>query len=558
MSGPIKKGRGWFHNSFDTYYAASTVAQLPGGQNRTNSLSVTNLTRFQWNISDSQIVTGSFLLNVSDTRRGGLSFLNPAPTTTNGRRSLMLGTIKDRLIIGGGILEFGFANTSGYDRLSPQGDLPYIVTPFGATGNFFRDDKIWSGRQEWLVNGFVRPLSWHGTHQIEIGADVERSNLDETIFRHDLTVVRADNSIVRNVQFEGSPQQFRTNVETYSYAVDRWNPWPTLTIEAGFRTQWDEYTRGAPPAPRLAASWAPKRLGGTKLSAGWGVFYNAVTLGTLALNEEQSSVSTYYAPNGTQIGLPLESSFVLSPRDLKLPRFAIASFSAERRLPFGVNGRMNLISRQGSRGLSFEQTILNPSTNQYVLDNIQRERYRAAEFEFRRTFLAKYQWFASYTRSEARSNAVIAYSIENPLLSPQTGGPLPWDAPNRVLMWGWAPIEKAWFPALFRPILGDTDVELLGDFRTGFPFSATTETGYLVGQPNDLRFPDYFTLNVALERKFPFHGYLWAFRVALVNVLDRQNPNVVNNDFNSPQFLAYQRGQSRAVNVRLRFIGRLK
>jgi hypothetical protein len=313
----------------------------------------------------------------------------------------------------------------------------------------------------------------------------------------------------------------------------------------------------------VAASWAPKRLGGwdlggLKLSAGWGIFYNAVTLGMLALSQEQTSVSTYYNSAGVQVGVPVESKFDLRPQDLRLPRFAISSFTAERKLPWGVYGRLNLISREGSRGFSFEQTIVNPSTNLYVLDNIGRERYRAVEFEARRTFLAKYQWFASYTHSEARSNAVIAYSIENPLLSPQAGGPLGWDAPNRVLMWGWAPVEKKWFPRLLQPIVGETDFQLLGDYRTGFPFSATTETGYVVGQPNDLRFPDYFTLNVALERRFPFHGYIWAFRAGLINVLDRQNPNVVNSDFNSPDFMQFARGQSRAVNVRLRFIGRVK
>jgi len=106
--------------------------------------------------------------------------------------------------------------------------------------------------------------------------------------------------------------------------------------------------------------------------------------------------------------------------------------------------------------------------------------------------------------------------------------------------------------------VGETDVQILGDFRTGFPFSATTETGYIAGQPNGYRFPDYLTLNLALERKFPFHGYMWAFRGALVNVLDRQNANVVNSDFNSPDFGQFQRGQARAVNVRLRFIGRVK
>lgn len=558
VSGPIRRGHAWFHNAFDAYYTDSTIAQLPSGQNRATSLTTTDLTRVQCNIGDRQILTGSFLVNLGDSRRDGLSFLNPAPTTTNGRNWLAMGTVKDQFIIGGGLLEFGFANTSSYSRSAPQGDQAYVITPFGAQGNFFRDDKEWSGRQEFLINGFVRPISWFGNHQIEVGANVERSNFSQTIFRHELTVVRADNSIVRSVQFEGSPQQFFTKVEVYSYAVDRWSPTPTLTVEGGFRTQWDEYTGGAPPAPRLAASWSPKLLGGTKLSAGWGVFYDPVTLTTLALSQEQTSVSTYYAPNGTQIGVPITSMFILRPGDLRLPRYAISSFTAERKLPLGVYGRMNLIAREGSRGFSFQQSIENADTNLYVLDNIGRERYRAAQFEIRRTFLSKYQWFASYTRSESRSNAVIQYSIEYPLLSPQSGGPLPWDAPDRVLMWGWAPIEKKWFPHLLQPIVGETDLQVLGDYRTGFPFSATTETGYLVGPPDSHRFPDYFTLNVALERRFPFRGYIWAFRAGVVNALGRQNANVVNSDYNSPQFLQFAQGQSRAVEVRLRFIGRVK
>ena len=556
VSGPIKKGRAWFHNAFDTYYTADTVTRLPKDQNRTNSLTATNLTRIQWNISDKQILTGSLLLNLVDSKRNGLSFLDPAETTVNRRQWLALATIKDQFIIGGGLVEVGFANTDGYFRASPQGDLPYVITPFGASGNYFRDSKSWTNRQEWLVHGYVRPLNWHGHHQIEVGTDVERSNLNQTIFRHQFSVVRTDGSVVRSVEFEGSPQQFRTNVETYGYALDRWSPRPNLTFEAGFRTQWDEYTGGAPPAPRLAASWTPKFLGNTKFSAGWGIFYNATNLNMLALSQEQTSITSYFAPAGTMVGTPVESRFVLTPSALRLPRFAVSSFTAERRLPWNVYGRATLISREGSRGFSFEQGAVNASTNVYILDNVGRERYRAAELTVRRTFLAKYQWFASYTRSEARSNAILNYSIENPILSPQDGGPLPWDAPHRAMMWGWAPVEKTWFPELLRPIVGDTDVQVLADYRTGFPFSATTETGYVVGVPDGLRFPDYFTLNLALERRFPFHGYLWAFRVALVNVLNRENPNVVNSDYNSPQFLTYAPGQARAVNVRLRFLGR--
>jgi hypothetical protein len=113
-----------------------------------------------------------------------------------------------------------------------------------------------------------------------------------------------------------------------------------------------------------------------------------------------------------------------------------------------------------------------------------------------------------------------------------------------------------WLPHALRGLIGETDLQFLTDYRTGFPFMVTTEDGRVVGAPNSTRFPNYFSLNLALERKFPFRGYLWAFRAGLINALDRDNPNVVNSDFDSPQFKTFGRGQPRAVNVRLRFVGR--
>ena len=119
--------------------------------------------------------------------------------------------------------------------------------------------------------------------------------------------------------------------------------------------------------------------------------------------------------------------------------------------------------------------MVSPALNLYILDNIQRQRYRSAEISLRRTFLSRYQWFVSYTRSESHANAVIDYTVESPLFARQTGGPLPWDAPNHVLAWGWAPIEKSWFPRFLQKIVGETDVQVLFDYRTGFPFSVTVE-----------------------------------------------------------------------------------
>jgi hypothetical protein len=556
VSGPIRKDRAWFHNAFDTYYTVSTVAGLPGGQNRYSGLITSDLTRAQWNVTDSQILTFSFLANIGDNNRYGLSFLDPVETTLNQRSALYIGTIKDQWMVAGGLVEFGFAQTSSYLRSSPRGNQPYVITPFGASGNYFEDQTTRTGREEWLVNDFLGPVRGYGTHQIQVGVDVEHTGLDQTIDRHEYTTVRADGSLVRDVTFLGSPEQFKNNVEAYGYALDRWNPVAGLTLEGGFRTQWDQYTGGSPFAPRLSAAWSPKWSGGAKFSAGWGVFYDAITLNMLALSQEQDSISTYYGTNGAVTQGPVETRFVLNPQDLRLPRFALSSFSAERKLALGIYGQMNLISREGSRGFTFEETLTTPSTNLYVLDNIQRQRYRAAEFSFRRSFLSRYEWFASYTRSEARANAVINYTVENPIFTSQAGGPLPWDAPNRLLAWAWGPVEKNWFPRLLQPLIGETDAQILVDYRTGFPFSVTDETGDIIGQPDGSRFPSYGTVNLALERRFPFRGYMWAFRVAMVNVLNRADPNVVNSDINSPQFLTYQPGQARAFNVRVRLLGR--
>jgi hypothetical protein len=56
----------------------------------------------------------------------------------------------------------------------------------------------------------------------------------------------------------------------------------------------------------------------------------------------------------------------------------------------------------------------------------------------------------------------------------------------------------------------------------------------LVGAPNSSRFPDYKNLNLALEKKFAFRGYLWAARILMVNAVNWQNPNVIANNVDAP------------------------
>ena len=127
VSGPLRKGRVWFENSFDTFYSVGIVSGLPKGQDQTTGASGSNLSRVQWNIGNSNIlIPASFLVNLEDDTRNGLSIFDPAETTLNRRVTLFLGTVKDQWMVGGGLIEFGFADTAGYRQTSPQGQCQTI------------------------------------------------------------------------------------------------------------------------------------------------------------------------------------------------------------------------------------------------------------------------------------------------------------------------------------------------------------------------------------------------------------------------------------------------
>ena len=152
--------------------------------------------------------------------------------------------------------------------------------------------------------------------------------------------------------------------------------------------------------------------------------------------------------------------------------------------------------------------------------------------------------FASYTRSRADSNAALDFSIDSLLFSPQAGGPLPWDTPNRFLSSG------------FTPLPGKFTLAYSLDWRDGFPFSLMNQNQQLVGDPGSMRFPRYCSLDVQLERRIRLFGFMWALRAGVNDITNRSNPSVVNSNVDSPDFLTYSGIQGRALTARVRLLGR--
>ncbi len=558
VSGPIARSRAWFHNGFDAFYDVNTIPELPRGQDRSRDLTTSNLTRLQVNLSPSNILTGSYLINYQDSDNQGLSFLNPVETTIDRRRSLNMATVKDQIYFPGGtLIEVGFAASRGVLRELPRGSKPFVISPFGYSGNYFVDLARNTDRQQWLADAYLPPVKGRGTHRFRIGADLERSGFDELVSRHDYRILRADGTLARSVTFTGDGQLRRRNFETALYLQDSWTVHEGLVLELGVRSDWDQIVRDHLVSPRLAAAWSPSILKGTKIAAGFGIYDDPLNLDLLTRHQDQSSLTTFFDRNGVQQGPPLLTRFLVDDQSLAAPRARIASLSVERRL-LGFYGKVSYLRREGEKGLVFAEPSLGLNQNPlyYTLRNQRSNRYDGLEFGLHRNFGGKYEWHGSYTFSRARSNAVLDYSLENPVFGRQGGGPLPWDAPHRFLTWGWAPVPAGHGPAFVRSILREVTASYLVETRSGFPFNVVNEENFLVGPPDRLRLPYYFNINLHFEKKFTLLHYVWAWRFGLNNLTNHGNPNVVNNNIDSPFYLTYGRGQQRAFNVRLRFLGR--
>src|SRR5262249_44849705 len=142
------------------------------------------------------------------------------------------------------------------------------------------------------------------------------------------------------------------NFEGAHYIQDAWSPREGLLIESGLRIEWNEVVRDPQIAPRFAVAFAPKWLKETKFSAGWGVYYDAISLELISRAQDQVSLATFYSPTGVPLG-PVSSSFLVNDRALRSPYSHTTSFSVERKLPGGFYLRAGVMERIGRRGFTF-------------------------------------------------------------------------------------------------------------------------------------------------------------------------------------------------------------
>jgi hypothetical protein len=560
ISGPLRKGRAWFSDSLALQYQNHVVDDLPAGGDRTSDWRVSNLLHTQFNLTPSHILFGGFLLNYWNAPRTGLSALSPMETTTDRRSRQWFFHVKDQVYLRrGAVVEAGYAANRTFSREIPQGNGLLILTPDGKIGNNFIDGMRKGSRDQIILTAILPSLRLAGAHLVKTGIESERVAYWQDVSRTGYVHQRADSTPYLQVLFAGNGRLGIHNHEAAWYLQDAWKPRESLLLEAGLRVDWNRLVGATAAAPAFGVAWSPGGRRQAKLFGGVSVIRESPPLKIFARPLDQVPVATYFSTGGALVRGPAVSTYALAP-PYQMPRYQVATLGYERRTVAGWQVRLTATRKRGRLGLAYrnlagtgepvpggiaEQFGANSMDAYYVLGNHRLDAYDALEITFRRPLRRQYEWMASYTRSRSRSNSVADLSADDPFLYPDNFGPMPWDAPHRLLSWGYLP---TWWENWALAYLLET--------RNGFPFSVYSSEGHSVGALNSRRYPAFFELNLHAERRFRFRGQRWALRAGFNNITNHRNPNAVNSNVDSARFLQFYGGQHRSLNFRLRWLGR--
>jgi hypothetical protein len=546
FSGPLEKGRAWFSDGISAQHTFSLIQGLPRNGDIQEQWSGDNLFRVQMNLTPTNILQGNFLYNVTADSHLGLSLFTPLSTTTDLHARRAFVSAKDQVFFGRNMFELGAAIDDNMGHLLPLGSQPYVIQPLAASGNYFQTLLQRSHRLQSIGQLNLSSLSWHGTHDVKAGFNIDGLAFSQGAVRNPIETLRADNTLLLRTTFLGMPYYRLSNTQFGYYLEDSWKVLRPLVVTIGGRADWDTLVGKTVLGPRLAANLLPFRDDRTKISVGWGIYYRPINMALWGAGLDQERTDTLYDKAGkTALGPPFITQFLLPSGGLGQPRFNTTSVEWVQKFGSSTFAGATLLRRVEGDGFAYQD--IQPASpgalgGVFLFQDHRSDRYRSAEVWLRRVFKNKAEIYGDYTRSSARSNEALDYSLTSPYFVPQVPGPLLWDAPNRLISWGKTPVPLWGLFLTYRV-----------EYRSGYPFNDLNEQQQLVGAPGQFRFPDYFELDVGLEKRFHFHGQVWAFRASAINATNHDNPNAVNTVV-SP--FAFAGGQHRALTGRLRWVGR--
>jgi len=538
FGGPLVKGKLNFLESVQYEYSQTRVFGLPAFESDTKLQSFESFSRVDWTVTATNHFTGSAMVSPRKTTYAGLNTFNPQGVTPDIRNHNVLASASDQVVVGDGVLDTRVSVKQFDSNIYPsQGGRPMVLAPEVNSGSYFNDQDRTSRRVEWLTTYALTPLG--SAHLVKVGAGVTYERFDGINRSRRVDIVREDGTLSQAITFTGDGLLNRHRTALRGYGQDSWAVSSRLSVLLGARYDYDTITGDVNIAPRGSFTATVSDDGRTVIRGGAGLFYDPIPLNVAAFDQMQErTIMSFQADGVTPVGpMTLMPNVVASA--IHTPRSVNWNVEADR------EWIKNFFVRVGyqQRDQRFEP-ILNPITSsigaasQLLLATDGRSRYREGQVTARYRFHGTDQIVASYTRSSAVGNLNDFNSyfgnIENPVIRSDARGPLPWDSPNRYLLWSSVSLPR-----------GVTVFPLL-DLRSGFPLSVVDEDRNFVGRRNQAgRFPTFASLDLQVSKRIRVFHHNATVGLKVFNITNHFNPRDYQGNLASANFGGFANGVGR-------------
>jgi outer membrane receptor for ferrienterochelin and colicin len=548
FSGPLKKNKLWFMQSFQYRFVRTPVESLPLDKRDTGLESLDSVTQVDWDVNAKHHFTSIFSLFPEKLRYVGLNTFNPQEVTPNYKqRGFFLG-LNERWTVSDKALLESYLSVKKFeaDVFPSSGEQAMNFAPDVNSGNYFNRQDRRSTRVESLEIFNFTPPDFAGTHFMKVGVGLTHTTFDGTNRSNTVRILRRDGTISEQIDFRGDGVLSSNTTEFSSFFEDKWTISDRLTLEYGVRLDRDTIAHENNLAPRLAFAFTPIRDGRTVIRGGLGLFYDRINLNTATFSQLQDRLITSFGHDGQQTSqlqhMVVENGQFLTPRSVSWN----IEFDREWLKNFLV--RVGYQQRQGTREYILDPLNSETSGSSLLLSHGGRSRYREFQVTTRYTFRAHDELNASYVRSRAIGdlNDFNSYyaNFENPILRSNERSFLPFDAPNRFVFWGNFGVK---YGITVAPVL---------DLRNGFPLSVIDEDRNFVGARNRAgRFPNFASVDLQVLKSISAPGrfsenYRFRVGVKVFNLTNHFNPRDFQGNNASDEFGGFYNGVGRKFGMK--------
>ena len=548
ISGPLKKNKLWFMQSFEYRFVRTPIESLPPDKRDTGIESFDSLTQMDWDVNPRHHLTSTFSLFPEKLRFVGLNTFNPEEVTPNYKQRGFFWGLNERWIVSDKAVLESYLSVKKFDAdvFPSSGEQVMNFAPDVNSGNYFNRQDRRSTRVEALEIYNFTPPDFAGTHFMKVGVALTHTTFDGGNTSNTVRILRRNGTVSQQIDFAGDGLQRRNTTEFSSFFEDKWTINERLTLEYGVRFDRDTIARENNLAPRLAFAFSPIRDGRTVVRGGVGLFYDRINLNTATFPQLQDRLITSFGVDGRRVS-QLQHPTVENGRFLT-PRSVSWNIELDREWMKNLLVRVGYQQRQGTREYILDPLESETSASSLLLSNGGRSRYREFQVTARYTFRGTDELNASYVRSKAIGdlNDFNSYyaNFENPIIRRNEQSLLPFDAPNRFVFWG-----------NFRVKYGITIAPVV-DLRNGFPLSVVDEDRNFVGPRNRAgRFPNFASLDLQVLKRLSVPGrfrekYQVRVGIKFFNLTDHFNPRDFQGNLASDEFGTFYNGVGRKVGMK--------